>query len=182
LDAVEILNRRFREHDLGYEYVAKPSPGTIIRIDSQFVHAEMIEPAIASLYSAGFDGPLDEFMAAHKSYRHGDNKAAMNEALKAFESTMKAICDAKGWQYPDHATAQPLIAALFLNGLLPSDLQSYFGGIRSVLESGVPTARNRRSAHGQGAEVTNVPDHLAAFTLHLTASNIVFLMESYRAS
>lgn len=37
------------------------------------------------------------------------------------------------------------------------------------------------NGHGQGAAVAEVPDPLAAITLHLTAANIVFLMSAYRA-
>lgn len=171
---VDKLNKRFRLHDLGFGYVG--IPGRIIRVDSQYIHAAAVEPAIAHLAAKGWDGPLDEFMEAHKHYRHGNNKASINDALKSFESTMKAILDERGWQYDSKWSAQRLIDALFGNGLVPSELSSHFTGVRSTLESGVPTLRNRKSSHGQGSAVANVPEHLAAFALHLTASNIVFLL------
>jgi hypothetical protein len=50
-----------------------------------------------------------------------------------------------------------------------------------LLESGVPTARNRLGGHGQGAKPTSVPDHIVAYLLHMTASTIVFLIEADRA-
>lgn len=180
-DAIADLNRRFREHDLGFEFVGVQTPGVIVKVDSQYVHAEVIEPAIASLHAAGFSGPLDEFMKAHQEYRQGHHKDAMNEALKAFESTMKAICGAKGWHYEENWQAKSLIKAMFDNHLIPPMLESYFAGIRTVLESGVPTLRNKQAGHGQGAAVATVPDYVAAFTLHLTAANIVFLMSAYKA-
>jgi hypothetical protein len=146
------------------------------------VHEEIVEPAIAQLLANGWDGPLNEFMAAHQHYRHGDNKASMNESLKAFESTMKAILQEKGWHYEGNWQAKNLIKALFDNELLPSSLESYFGGIRAILESGVPTMRNKGSGHGQGARITDVPDYLAAFVLHLTATNIVLLTTAFQQS
>ncbi len=178
---IEEINRRFREHDCGYEFAGVESPGVIVKIDSQFIHAEVVEPAIATLHANGFSGPLDEFVKAHQEYRRGHHKDAMNEALKAFESTMKAICGAKGWHYEQNWTAKMLIKALFDNGLIPTMLENYFNSIRTILESGVPTLRNKQSGHGQGAAVTAVPDYFAAFTLHLTAANIVFLMSAYEA-
>lgn len=48
-------------------------------------------------------------------------------------------------------------------------------GLRSLLESGVPTVRNRLSGHGQGEKPTEVPNYVAAYVLHMTASAIVFL-------
>ena len=48
-------------------------------------------------------------------------------------------------------------------------------------ESGAPTVRNKEAGHGQGSEPVNVPEYLAAYVLHLTASNIVLLVEAYKA-
>jgi hypothetical protein len=181
-DAIQELNRRFRQHDLGYKYVGSGNLGVIIRVDSQFIHAEVVEPAIATLHAEGFKGPLDEFLKAHQEFRYGHHKDAMNEALKAFESTMKSICGAKNWPVDADSTAKVLIRLIFDKGLVPNTLESYFAGIRTILGSGVPTLRNKSSGHGQGSSVVEVPDYLAAFTLHLTAANIVFLMDAFKAS
>jgi hypothetical protein len=54
--------------------------------------------------------------------------------------------------------------------------------LRSTLESGVPTARNKLGGHGQGTEVVEVPEHIVSYALHLTASAIVFLAEAEKAS
>ena len=55
--------------------------------------------------------------------------------------------------------------------------------LRSVLESGLPTVRNKTkgSGHGQGKELINIPGHLAAYALHLAASNIVLLVEAHKS-
>jgi hypothetical protein len=45
----------------------------------------------------------------------------------------------------------------------------------------VPTGRNKLSGHGQGSTPKDVPDHLAAYMLHMTASAIVFLAEAEAA-
>ena len=175
--AIEELNRRFREHGIGYQYLG----GIIVRADSQFIHSDVVEPALGLFHSEGFDGPADEYIRAFDHYRHGRNKEAIAEALKAFESTMKAICVARKWTYPANATAKPLLDLLFSKGLLPTELQTHFGSLRSALESGLPTISNRTSRHGQGPEPTEVPSYIVAYMLHLAASNIVFLVEAHRA-
>ncbi|MGN9527505.1 DUF7014 domain-containing protein [Escherichia coli] len=60
--------------------------------------------------------------------------------------------------------------------------KNQFSSIRILLESGIPTIRNKEGGHGQGAEITKVPEYLASYTLHLTATNLLFLAkceESY---
>lgn len=177
--AIEELNYRFREHNIGYQFVPG---GRLIKIDTEYVHSEVVRPAISLLQDARFRGPEDEFLKAHEHYRHGRHKEAISEALKAFESTMKAICDARRWHYSPTATAKELIEIVLANGLIPSPLQSQFASLRSVLESGLPTVRNKASGHGQGAEPVEVPGYLAAYALHLAASNIVFLVEAHRTA
>jgi hypothetical protein len=176
-DAIEELNGRFREHGVGYQYVS----GRIVRVDSQFLHAETVKPALALLNESGFTGPAQEFMRAFDHHRKGDNKEAIAEALKAFESTMKSICAARKWPYGPKDTAKPLMDILFQNGLVPPDMESHFAGLRSALESGLPTLANRTSRHGQGATPVEIPLHFAAYALHLVASNIVFLIECHKA-
>lgn len=177
-DAIADLNQRFREHGIGYQYV----DGQIIRVDSQYIHAEAVKPALTLLSEKGFSGPHNEFLRAHKHYRDGQYKEAINEALKAFESTMKAICAQRRWAYDKNKdTAKTLLDIVLREELIPAYLQNAFSGLRSVLEGGVPTARNRTSGHGQGPSATTVPDYFAAYVLHMTASNIVFLIQAHKA-
>jgi hypothetical protein len=177
-DAIEDLNTRFREHSIGYQF----DGGQIIRVDSRFLHAEVVKPALRLLQGPGFSGPQGEFMQAHAHYRAGENEAAMTEAVKAFESVMKAICDARGWPYNrDKDTVTKLIEIVFQNNLIPSYLQSHFSSLRSVWEAG-PTIRNKTGAHGAGASPRAVPSYVVAHVIHLIASNIVFLLEAHRAS
>lgn len=175
-DAIAELNARFHEQGIGYRYEG----GTVLRVDSEYVHGEMVQPALLLLSDPRFAGPQQEFLTAHEHYRHQRYKEAIVEAAKAFESTMKAVCDAKGWLYPPTATAKQLIDTLFMQGFLPDYLQSHFSALRSTLESGVPTIRNKTSGHGQGSQIVAVPDYLAAYVLHLTAANIVMLARALK--
>jgi hypothetical protein len=169
-----------REHGIGYEFVGSK----IVRVDSKYVHAEAVKPALELLHGAGkaFAGPLQEFMVAHEHYRKGEDKDAITWALKAFESTLKAICTARSWTFDSHKdTANKLLDIVFANHLVPAYLQSQFTSMNSLLASGVPTIRNKTSGHGQGAAPTVVPARMTRFALNLTATNIVFLIECHQA-
>lgn len=170
-EAIDDLNIRFKENAIGYQYV----DGEIVRVDSELIHAEAVKPALRLLNTKEYAGPHQEFLSAYEHYREGKNKEALNDCLKAFESTMKAICDKRGWTYKPGDTAKTLIDILFREGLVPSFWQTQFGALRTLLESSIPTGRNKQSGHGQGATPTTVPDHMAAYMLHMTASTLVFL-------
>ena len=177
-DAITELNARFMEHGIGYRYAA----GRIIRADSEYLHAEVVQPALALLHATKFAGPLDEFLKAHEHYRKGNTKEAINEALKAFESTMKAICNERGLHYQQDAAAKHLIEVMIAGGLIPKHLTNHLSGLRAALEGGLPTLRNKQGAHGQGGTPLEVPRHVAGYALHLAASNIVFLLEAHHHS
>ena len=51
-EAIEELNHRFLEHGIGYQY----NNGQIIRIDSVFLHAEAVVPALTLISIEGFSG------------------------------------------------------------------------------------------------------------------------------
>lgn len=173
-NAIKELNDRFKEHAIGYQF----TNGQIIRTDSEFIHSEVVKPALKLLDQSHFAGTQEEFLKAHEHYRKGNAKEALSECLKAFESVMKAICDKRNWQYDSNATSKPLVQACFNNGLIPPFWKSHYSSLRSLLESGVPTGRNKLGGHGQGTNPTTVPDHLVAYMLHMTASAIVFLAEA----
>ena len=175
-DAIKKLNIRFEEHSLGYEI----NNFLIIRKDSKFVHKEIVKKSLELLHEVGFQGASDEFLKAHEHYRKGKYKEAINDALKAFESTMKTICEKKGWGYIKTAGAKQLIDIMFEKELIPRFMKSHFNNLAQTLTDGLPTLRNKVSAHGQGLTITDVPRSLAQYALNLAATNIVFLVENYK--
>lgn len=180
VNAVAQINRRMKENGFGYQY----GDGVMRRVDSEYLHAEAVIPAIRLLNRTDFSGPQAEFLSAHDHFRKGKNKEAMNDALKAFESTMKVICIKRKWTFANNkpevskATASYLINLCLDSGLIPEYSKSMFTGLRTLLNDGVPTVRNQDSAHGQGSSVRDVPDRIAAYCLHMTAAGIVLLCES----
>ena len=89
---------------------------------------------------------------------------------------MKAIHEKHSWPYDPDSTSNKLIDSCLKNELVPKYLQSQFSSVlKLLLASGIPTIRNKEGGHGQGTEVSTVPEHLASYTLHLTATNLLFL-------
>jgi hypothetical protein len=175
-NAVQKLNSRFLEHAIGFRLEQRK----IIRIDSEFLHAEAVEPALQLMYTQGYEGAFQEFMLAQKHYRQGPDHYddCLTNCAKSLESTLKTICDRRKWAYKPGDTASKLLELVFSKDLIPSYLQSHFSALRSTLESGVPTIRNKEGGHGSGEKPNEVPEYLAAYQLHLTASATVFLIRA----
>jgi len=196
---VEAINTIFRDSAIGYEltpFVMKVSdrPGKLFGInagkelditypqvitkESEFLHTDAMQPTIELLNEPGYEGANEEFLKAHEHYRHGRNSECLVDCLKAFESTMKIICDAKGWTYKQTDTASKLIKVCLDNGLVPTFSEQQLTSLRTLLESGVPTTRNKLGGHGQGKQRVQVSDSVARYVLHLTAATILLLAES----
>lgn len=170
-DALKEINARFLQHGIGFRYESR----NIIRVDSEFVHAEVVKPALALLHDPRFAGAEAEFRLAFEHYRHARMKEALSECLKTLESMMKSIAAARNWTHAPNATAKNLLDLMYEKQLIPQFWAEHFTGLRSMLASGVPTARNRLAGHGQGVDVVDVPAHFVAFALHQTAAAIVLL-------
>ncbi len=173
-NAIDELNQRFKEHGIGFQFV----DGRVIRVDTEYVHENVVRPALQLLHQKRYAGAQEEFLSAHQHYRKGRTKEALNDCLKAFESVMKTICDRRKWSYAKGASAKSLIDTCLQNELIPTFWQSHFSSLKSLMESGIPAGRNRLSGHGQGPVPVAVPDHIASYMLHLTAAAIVFLAEA----
>lgn len=175
-EAIDELNERFRSHGVGYRFES----GHIVRVDSEFLHSEAVKPTLVLLSADEYRGANAEFLTAFEHYRKGNTKECLNECLKAFESTMKAICAKRNWKFQPTDTAKSLIDVCLKNKLIPDLIQSHLSGFRATLE-GIPAIRNKLAAHGQGPVVTEVPMYFASYMLHLTATTIQFLVEAEKA-
>jgi hypothetical protein len=180
-EGVAELNQRFLQHSVGYQF----ENGEIIRIDSQYVHSEVVKEALRLLCEPEFKEANDEFMKAHRYLREGGGslRDCNTSALRAMENTLKVICDATGWTYQKGDTVERLLAIVQREGLFPEYLleDGYFRNLIGAMKAGVPKIRDRQGGHGAAPGDKPVPDHIGAFALHLTAANIVMLVKAYRA-
>jgi hypothetical protein len=171
---IEDLNERFLENNVGYQYLGNK----IVKASNHLLHEEVTKRAISFLKEDGFENANEEFIRAQEHFRHDRFIECLNESLKAFESVLKILIKRNGWSYREEDTAKSLIAISLNKRLIPSYLQNSFSGIRTILESSVPTIRNKNSAHGQGPDKVVVPKYLANYMLYLTGSTIIFLVEA----
>ena len=128
-----------------------------------------------------FSKANEEFLSAHKHYRVGSFKDSVTAANRAFESAMKAICDTEGWSYNKGDRAPELVTRVTNNGLFTHDFDRSLSAYVAMLKTGLPSVRNDAGGHGEGIAAAAVTAEIARFALNLTASNILFLGESYRA-
>ncbi len=177
-DAISEINYRFREACFGYQF----ENGTAFRVDSEFMHEELVKPTLRILSGQGYDGARQEFLEAHRHYRAGDYEQAIIEAAKAFESTLKIVCEQKHWPFEKGARSSDLLKIVRSNGLWPDYLDASFDQLLATLTSGLPKVRNEQSAHGQGSAVRTTPRHVAAYAIHLAATKIVFVSDAALAS
>jgi hypothetical protein len=170
----EEINYRFRRAGVGYQLV-----GTcVVRSDSQLLHSEVVKPALSLLNRAGYEGPQQEFLDAFKHLKDGNYKEAIIDASNAFESTMKAVCEKRRWRYPKNPRASDLIKVLKQHRLFPDYLDRSFDQLIATLGSGLPQVRDSSAAHGQGSSIAEVPEYVAAYSLHLAAAKIVLIVSA----
>jgi hypothetical protein len=176
-ESLKEINQRFEQHAVGYQFENRH----IIRVDSKIIHAEIIKPALQLLSAPIFQRANDEFFGAHKHYRAGAYKDCVTAANRAFESVLKAICDDENWAYDKGARAADLVTVVNTNGLFTHDFDRSFSAYVAMLKTGLPAVRNDAGGHGDGIAAAAVTAQIARFALNMTASNILFLAESYNA-
>ena len=173
-DAIAEINYRLREAGVGFQF----DSGQIIRVDSQYVHAEVVKSALTLLSGTAFAGPNEEFLEAHRHYRDGEARQAVAMAANALESTFKAVFTQKGWDFEKNSRISDLLKVARRNRLWPDYLDTSFDQLTATLQSGLPKIRDNDASHGQGALPKEVPNYIAAYALHLAASKIVFIVQA----
>ncbi len=174
-DSIDEINKRFEQHAVGYQF----ENGQIIRVNSKTAHAEIVKPALQLLTAPIFVKANQEFLSAHKHYREGSFKDSVTAANRAFESALKAICDTEQWTYDKGDRASELVTKVTNHGLFTHAFDKGLSAYVAMLKSGLPSVRNDAGAHGEGIAAVAVSAEIARFALNLTASNILFVGESY---
>lgn len=164
-DLVVEVNKRFFENTIGYQYV----DGQIVRVDSQFLHTEVVLPALEVLSDASYAAADAEFRGAHGHYRHARYDEAATEAGKAFESVMKVILAERSLPHDPKQPAAKLLEALRIGGVIESTWMV------AVLQ-GAATLRNHIGGHGDGVKPVTVPIYLAHYALTTSAAAITYLV------
>ena len=164
--AISELNHRFLEHGVGYQYES----GQIIRIDSQFIHAEIVRPALHLLSASIFKSANDEFLRALQSFQKQEWGNCVTRCANSLESVMKIVCKEKGWEEnPDKLRAARLLRIVVEN----SNLDPYYV---KLLELPHIIRNEKGGVHGTSEIPTVLPEHIAQFVVNMTASSILLLV------
>ena len=173
---IDELNIRFKENNLGYRF----ENNKIIRVDSELLHCEVVKPALQFLSHSDYKNANEEFLSAYESYKKGDYQEANTHCRRAFESTMKIICDKRGYGYnKNKATVSSLLKILKNNHFFPNFTEAHLNNLVGLLQ-GVGTISNKKGAHGKGSNIESIPSYLTSYLLHATASAILFFSEIER--
>ena len=174
-NALDEINERFKQHGVGYQF----ENASIIRVNSEFTHSSIIKPALTLVQNKIFRKVNEDFITSHRHYRSGEHKDAVTSANRAFESMLKAICDAKGWIYKPGDRATELVSIVRREGLFRLNFDKSFDTYIAMMKSGLPAVRNDAGGHGEGLGSAAVTAEVAQFAINMTATNIVFLGECY---
>lgn len=183
-EVIKELNYRFKDNDLGYQFINDE----LIRVDNELIHKDIIKPAIKLLYDEDFKGVCKEFFEAHDDYRNQKYESAITNVEKAFESTMKTICEKLNYKYDkERDNASTLIGRLQTNNFIPkyeqagfNDLNNLMKNLKNSLGNNLPVIRNKISAHGAGVEVRQVSEYIVEYAINMCATNIVYLVKTYQ--
>ncbi len=140
----------------------------IIRRENEVIHQTAIEPTLTVLKNPPFSLANKEFLDALKDYREGDYGDCVVKCGSSFESVMKIICEQRGW--PPQRDAGKLLNTVLSKTDLPKFLR------QPLIQTA--TIRNELgSAHGAGDRPREVSKRLAQYTINVTASAVLFLVE-----
>jgi len=173
------VNNILYKYSLGYQ--VDTIKNQIIRVDSKVIYKETTIKVLHLLNDTKFDNADDEYRKAYEKLKDADYENVLVEANKAFETTMKIICDLKGYGLPQKHTASALIAHLKKNDFIENFQTDKFNGLAKTLES-VSIVRNNQGGHGQGIIKRNLSTIYAEYALQVTASNIILLIGIYNES
>lgn len=177
-DAIAELDVRLRTEGMIYRIV----DNALVISTDDVTHELAVVPALQCLSEDGFEGASAELHEALAAHRNGQFDQTLIKANHAFESTMKIIAKKMGWSYEETTTAKKLLDVMFGNGLMPTMRESAMKALATMLESDVPTMRNKTpsAGHGRGDRTEAIPEAIATYAITATAANIKLLVESYR--
>jgi len=164
------LNTIFEIHNSPWRLLNK----SIIRVDSEYLHSEVIAKTQALLRENAAAGALEEFSEAVSCLTGGQDKDAIINAHKSVESVMK-VC--LGIEEPKKFGE--LLHLIIKSKIVPEYYREFLTHFEKLALATVKERNLPARAHGQGAEPTEVPKPLAEFAVHLAGAVNLFMIQRW---
>ena len=158
---------------------------SFIRKTDRYSFGEIVSPIISLTKNMAFTTANDEFLHGLDLYKEGNYKDCVTAMTSSLESTIKIICDKKGYtkkkNKPITGREQlvELVDILFLNGFFDFFTEFQKESMKTIFESGVGFLRNSATAHGNGLVPKKILEHTAKYTINLTSTLILYLINIY---
>ncbi len=175
------INKLLGDYHLGYRVEALQSPREdepllqVIRIDSAFEHKEIVKPALDLLQREDFKTASEQFSNALIEYSERNFSDAITDAGSAFEAVLKRVLNRT------EGNASQLIKEAGGKGYFPSYLEDSVVHFDKILLA-LPVVRNKEGdVHGRIQKSKESEDlaRLARYAIHLSAANIIFIIDRY---
>ena len=162
--AIDKLNQRFQEHNLGYRFTGD----SIVRFDSEVSFQNIHKPVLNLLQEAGFSNVNEEYANVLQMHKKGNYKIVVAECRKIYESLLKHIIGRMGGK-PKNRTRE-LVEQLFELSIIPNESKKFF----------IDCIVIHHAAHGEGETSTIQYDqYMAELIVNNTGSAILFLVRKY---
>jgi hypothetical protein len=173
---IEQVNTLLRWYRVGFqvESASERPILRVVRLDSKFMHAGVVRPALSLLGQAAFETAESQFLHSLEEYTQGHHADAITDAAAAFESTAKHILGV------DKGDASQLIRQLRSQGYIPPYLEADLQAFNDILAA-LPKVRNEQSdAHGRLKTDESQLPRYAKLAINLAGSYITFLADEYQ--
>lgn len=156
--------------------------GRLIKIDSKQFEQDLRNKALLEMEQLSqmvpeFRNAYLEFLEACNNFTSKDNKYAILNACKSYESVLKVILNmTKG---NADLLIKKFVESEYMNSL-PSEVK--VTGFQEKVLTSLPFLRNNLAGHGNGQEVYEVPDSIAKLSVNLAATLNTYLIDQYKAN
>jgi len=148
--------------------------GTIILVDSEYLHNEVVAKTQYLLKEQSVSGALEEFTEAVSCLMDGRTKETIINAHKSVESVMKTCLGTD-----EHLTFGGLLGKIIKSGIVPSYYEEFLIHFEKLALGAVKERNLPARGHGQGSESLQVPKSLAEFALHLAGTINLFMLRRW---
>ena len=163
-EAIDKLNQRFQEHNLGYRFTGN----SIVRLDSEVSFQNIHKPVLNLLQEADFTKVNRDYADVLQLHRKGNYKIVVAECRNIYESLLKHIIGRMGGK-PKNRTRE-LVYQLVELDLIPKVSTKFF----------IDCIVIHHAAHGEGETSTIQYDqYMAELIMNNTGSAILFLVKKY---